>query len=679
MAFIRQNAIKIWKKERRVKRSLCLIMAVSLSLLILSACQPVVSESTITLGPTVISTAPSTQQTTVQPTTSQRTTRPTEPVRELLSPADYGTFSSGHTLQLPAGVWFDSSEVSTLNKVTDLVVTSSGQGKPTLSSSDEGKPLLSLQGCANITFRQIRFGFDRPDWTGRQVPDFSTLVEVRDSNSILFEDCEFFGSAGSAILLNSSENIVLRNCTFYNHAGQPLKTGDAYLPSQLRVSDSLFETVDSGPLVLHVRDSSFDRCVWIGRKGYRVPVASDGQQTGFMPLDLTQLLRRVLAGRIDYFSDERKNLTVRDNLFTSDEVFALFEQMEQTLPALLPANAIAWSLSGQKSEEAPQGSALDPTLGLNLSLRVKVDTPDSAANSSSPQQTPAPQLPAPLYDIQRLLADLQDLIRIEGKLDPLLTGNLFLKLSDQNQNQLLSLALPLDELDRWLDISRPDFLLEHGQIVLYNQDLIPADFCQRDNAGSFAAAHILPVLRPAFDILSSPLVLNRDDQIFYLENDLFYQGTQVAGGVAEHQFLHQLTWTSAEGQLSDAGNTRQIRTLIAISADAMNKTMISTEGDRLAFQLADQELADQIRQLLQQGTWTTEQDDGSILYLQTVSTWTMEQTDCLPLFLIDQKQDLIDLRTVLYDLQCRPVLVNVSLIREEESWTVHSVSPLNGA
>jgi hypothetical protein len=668
---------------RRSIAMLCLILLACLLSLLPAACRQPLTTPTVTKGPTVISPDPTPPLPTAQPTRY-----PPEPAPQELQPVtDYGHFSSGHTLQLPGGIWLDTTEADVINQVHDLLVTTQGQGRPTLSRPDDGKPLLVLQDSTSITFRQIRFGFDRPDWPDQAPAGSTALIKLINSTNIRFEDCAFFGGAGPALLLDASENIVFQNCTFYNQAGSPLETGDAYLPSQIRASDTLFETIASGPLSLNLRDSSFDRCVWVGRKGYQMPVtAADirmGQPAMLPDNSLPQIMRGILAGRIAYHSDEAKNIILRDNLFTSREVFALYDRLEHELPDLLPAHVTGWLLSGQKAEEAQPGAALDPTLGLKLSLRTQIDvmpaptvpvTPAASATTPTAAPTQPPAQTFRIYDINRLLADLQGIRPLGDRLDPMITGNVELDLSDQHLQPLLSLILPLDRLSDWLDVSRPDRLLENGRIRLYNRSIIPADFCLRENAGAYAAAHLVPLLRDALDIQDQPIVLYEDDTVCFVESRLLYQGTEINAAAAEHHFVYQLIWTSSRDMTAVQDTERTIQLTFTVMADSARKTLIDRDGARSAFMLADMQQAEQIVLALQQAPVIVAQPDGGQLELWTCAHWTSGEPGCLPLFLLDMTAEQIVLRTVLFDRQCRPVAVDVSVVRTETGYSVHSAA-----
>ncbi|MDW7658645.1 MAG: right-handed parallel beta-helix repeat-containing protein [Bacillota bacterium] len=670
-----------------VKIGSLVVLSLVCLLAVLSACRTVPTGTTETSLPTVVTIAP-----TVSPdpaVTTKPTSQPTSPVQhELLPIEDYGSFSSGHSLLLPDGLWLDTGSAGKISQIRDLVVTSEGQGRPTLSRQTENRPLLTLNGCESITFRQVRFGYDRPDWSDQSATGPIPLLELNDCVSIYFEECEFFGSSGSALLISGSENIILQNCTFYNNAGEPIETGDAWLPSQIRCTDCLFETIGSGYLPLNLRDSKFDRCEWIGRRGYRVPVAAANSREAeevirqYGSQTLPGLLTGVLAARVAYHSDANQAIVCQNNNFTSGEVFNLFSQMEQNLPDMLPAGTISWALSGQKDEEAAPGQALDPTLGLRLSIRTQIDevvaepqisaaaTPGSAepTETTGPTEPTETAAPAKIYDMDRLLVDLAPLSSLADHLDPLITGNIQVDMSDQFKQKLLTLTVPVDKLDSWIDPADPDRLLTQGNITVYHPDLAPAVFCQRDSAGYFTAGHLDRLLREALCISQSPMILYPETGACFIENKLNYLGTLMTATAALHQYTVQIELTVAQ----PAGSAPSFLNLnvasIIIHADNAARLLLDPSGQpAVPFQLADTETCDVLMSVLQEPILVDGEGAGQIR-LQTLDAFTDDIEVGMPIFVLAQDPERIKVRTVLYDDQCKPNLVDLTLEYTGDQW-----------
>lgn len=616
---------------------------------------------------------------------------PTRPAwHELLPLEPYGSFGSGHTLKLPDGLWFDTGASDRLNQVQDLLVTSEGQGRPTLSRPVENRPVLTLNGCESVTFRQVRFGYDGPDWHDETAAGEIPLVVLTDCVSIRFEDCEFFGSSGSGLMISASENIILQNCTFYNNAGVPLETGDAWLPSQIRCTGCLFETVGSGYLPLNGRDSVFDRCEWIGRRGYLVPVAAAnsseaaddvrrlGSQT--LPGQLTG----ILAGRIDYHADASRAIVCQNSLFASQEVFALFSRMEQSLPGLLPDGTTAWALTGQKDEEAAPGQILDPTLGLQLTIRTATDAapesepaPDETAKSSEttgsggtaessePSET---AVPAVLYTVDHLMTDLQMLANLADHLDPLITGMVRIGLTEQNDKNLLELAIPVTRLADWINPDNSSPLIAQGQIVLYHPDLAPAVFCKRETAGYFTAGHLTGLLRDALCISGAPLALYPEEGTCLIENRLVWLGTTITDAAAVHRYSVSIERTVSQSSSgSDAASQELAVATIEIRADDATRRLIDPSGQTAqAFQLPDEAMCELISQTLQEPVLVDQGADQ--VSLRTIAAFTDDPTAGMPIFILTGAAEQLTVQTVLYDEQCRPKRVELTLQSIDGQW-----------
>lgn len=648
-----------------------------------TACRTVPTATTGTLQPTVITAAP-----TISPDpaiTTAPTIQPTSPVQhELLPIEDYGSFSSGHSLLLPDGLWLDTGSAGKLSQIHDLVITSEGPGRPTLSRQTENKPLLSLRGCESITFRNVRFGYDRPDWSDQVAGGSVPLIELTDCVSIRFEDCEFFGSSGSALLISGSENIILQNCTFYNHAGEPLATGDAWLPSQLRCTGCLFETIRSGYLPLNLRNSMFDRCEWIGRRGYRVPIAAANSREAeeiiyqYGSQTLPGQLAGVLAARIEWHSDASQAIVCQNNSFSSSEVFSLYSQLEHSLPGLLPDGTISWALTGQKDEEALPGQALDPTLGLRLLIRTQIDEAiaepqantaettgsDATAESTEPTQT---AVPARIYDINRLLTDLAPLRSLADHLDPLITGNIQVAMSDQNRQKLLTLTVPVDKLAGWIDPANPDRLLTQGKITIHHPDLAPAVFCGRDSAGFYTAGHLSGILREALCISQSPLVLYPDTGACFIENKLIYQGTMMTATAALHQYTVQIERTVTRPAASEPDQLNLIVASFTIRADHAGRQLLDPSGQAsVPFHLADAATCAVLLSVLQEPLLIGE--GAAQIRLQTLAAFTDDAAAGMPVFILEQDAERLTVRTVLYDDQCRPNRVDLTLTNADGQW-----------
>lgn len=309
--------------------------------------------------------------------TTEQTTRPGSFDQDYLMPIDaYGALASGETVRLPGGQWYDLSDSGLLAGVSDLLVESSGTGLATWSRFGETQSVLILDGCSSVTFRNIRFGHDENTrGLGNEANDLP-LVSLINCQNITFENCTFFGGSAAGIVLDGSGPVDLIHCQFYNLDGPPVKTGASYKSSQIQAETCTFETRDSGPMMLNVRESHFERCDWIGANGYSIPVFNASQDPRILAGkvwgedSLPYRLDHVLAAKVDYHRDANQAITLIDNFFCSSEVTDLYDQTDRTLSGLLGRSLVDWSLTGEKEEEAEPGALLDPTLGLRIRLRT---------------------------------------------------------------------------------------------------------------------------------------------------------------------------------------------------------------------------------------------------------------------------------------------------------------------
>ncbi|NLO35210.1 MAG: hypothetical protein GX112_02505 [Clostridiaceae bacterium] len=668
---------KIPGKSRRLLAS-CLVVG---GIWALAGCLPPPT-SNATLAPTVISVTPTNGQ---EPSGTQPTPRPTLPARQELQPLDpYGAFASGYTLELPDGVWLDTGTAGRVSAVRDLVVRASGDGRAILTRESDDRAILTLTSCENILFRQVRFGYDQPDWPDQAEPGSIPLVELVDCINVRFEDCAFFGSAADALRLDSSEGVVLENCTFYNNAGSPLATGDAWQTSQVSASDCLFETVGSGMLPLNLGASTFTRCEWIGRQGYLVPLAAANRLQAEERLlrapraTLVGHLTHVLATRVASFADEDQAIRIQDNIFASQEVFGLFDSLEQTLPALLPPPTLAWSLSGEKAEETEPGQMLDPTLGLQVTLRTEIvpvptTTPvvtDAVAPTMSPTEPPAPER---LYDIGRLISALMPFRQLAGQLDPLITGAVDFELRDQFGKDLLTLAIPIDKLQEWIDGSRPDTLLAQGGLRLQNPDLVPADFCLRETCGLLSARWQQARLSRALGCEPAQQIVYPAGEACLVEHQLSYEGTTLSEATAWHHYTFGVERTAAQGLTE----WKPVAILASQADDGRYFVTLAGGTDRLPCQLPDETQLALVQSLLEEPVSVTA--DGQELALQMLSAWLEEPAPVLPLLVLSADETQLTALVVLYDEACRPRTVTLELVLADDIWTIQSAELQKGS
>ncbi|MEA4888084.1 MAG: right-handed parallel beta-helix repeat-containing protein [Clostridiaceae bacterium] len=676
------------------KRCFILLLTGALTLLPVWLSGGCASEPTDTALPTVIAATP-----TPTPTADlSPTPQPSDPSGHVLTPlADYGALESGHTLLLPGGQWYDAAKSSPIENITDMLIDVDGTGKPTISQPAEEGPVLTLTGCSAVTFKNIRFGYDRSKWaTGTQAAGMPALLELAGCSDIRFEHCEFFGGAGAGIFINESEKIVFEDCQFYNLAGDPLQTGTSYLPSQINCSNCTFETITSGPVSLYLRSSRFEHCVWTGRNGYavpcfseQVPAAADDWAAGTLPA----LLTHVLAERIDYHADENQAIVCVDNLFCSEDLYNLYQQLTRSLPELLPDNLQNWALSGQKQDEIDDGGTLDPSLGLRLDLRVTVPDPVTPAPASSATTasgkvlsstsgtTSGPAAAESLYNLDRLLADLRPLSDLDGHLDSLITGTVSVCLSDQNQQDLLSCTIPVKQLKKVLSSAYSSILLEEADIRLNNEQIVPAHFYGRDSAGQLTARDLTAVLGAGFGINRTPLLLYPSpDETRFIEQNLEYDGTSLINGVARHDFQFSIQCSGTES--NPAAALKLLFARISVRADNGAKTDLTAgQSDGRAFLLATDEQKSILLNCLRQPLSVTRQATGSgeetALQLQALTVAADPAGSYTPVMIYDAGDSRIEAKIALYDQAFQVYPVIVVLQQTQGVWQVQSAVTFN--
>ena len=585
-------------------------MLLAVFTLTMTGCFRLVTPTTGSTSPDGTGWTDTTPSTTLDNPSSESSTTPAETEqttpsgsfdKEYLQSIDpYGSVVSDQTIRLPGGQWYDLSAIGQWTGLDNLVVEAAGTGLPTLSRYGETQQMLILDSCSSVTFRNIRFGYDeKTRGEGNEANDLP-LVALLNCLNITFENCAFFGGSDAGIMLDGSERVSLVNCQFYNLDGQPVKTGASYKPSQLQAATCTFETRDSGPMPLNIRDSQFEACDWIGANGYNMPVyyASQDQH---VPADkiwaeesLPSLLRHVLAGKVDYHRDNNQAITLIDNFFCSSEVIDLYDHTDRTLSGLFGTALTRWSLTGEKEEEAEPGAPLNPTLGLRLLLRTTTrmaavvvtpapteptvpaetsgDSPgsggiqtsgespnsgeattaetssssgadtqetDSSAESTAPAETTAPteQMWRPEYTLANLVEDLTPLLGLRSRLDSLITGTIQLDVANQALMPLLTCSLPIEAIDDALTDPLGSALLATAPITLLHDQIIPADFFADPIYGSHTANDISRLLTEALHIQGLPCALHpSNDQTCFIEHILRYQGTRLAEGTAMHRF-----------------------------------------------------------------------------------------------------------------------------------------------
>ncbi|MDD4139600.1 MAG: right-handed parallel beta-helix repeat-containing protein [Eubacteriales bacterium] len=662
------------------RKLLAAVLTVSLGWA-LSGCLPTPT-SDGTLQPTVISVTPTPGP---QPSGSTVTPKPTLPAHQELIPVEtYGAFATGHTLELPDGIWLDAEQAGRISGVSDLTVRASGDGRAILTRNGADRAILTLKACDTVVFQQVRFGYDQPDWPDQTEPGSVPLIELVDCVNVRFEDCAFFGSAGDALRLNGSEGVVLDNCTFYNNAGAPLATGDSWLASQVSASDCLFESIGSGMLPLNLTASTFTRCEWVGRQGYLVPLAAANSQQAQDRLQralrttLVGQLGHILATRVASFADSDQAIRIQDNLFASQEVFSLFDELEQNLPGILPPSTLSWSLSGEKAEETEPGASLDPTLGLRVSLKAEIAPPPTPAPTVtggvsptvSPTDAPAPER---LYDIGRLLEALQPFKELAGQLDPLITGSVDFDLFDQFGAGLLSLSIPVDQLASWIDRSRPDTMLVEGRLLVQNPDLVPADFCLRETCGIITARGQQTLLTAALAGEPAQQIVYPDGEACLIEHQLGYEGTTLSETSAWHRFTFGVERKTADG----LPEWTPVATLESESVAGAIWLTLDGKADRLPCQVPDETQRDRVLSLLQEPLLVMEA--GQELSLQMLSAWLEEPALALPLLVLSDDQTRMTVLTVLYDDACRPRAVTLELVLADDTWTIGAAELQKGS
>ncbi len=597
--------------------ALSLLLAMLLASLV--ACAPV--PATESRQPSLVTETPSPAPTESQP---EKTSTPEGCHLQPIAP--FGPFSSKKTVVLPDGIWYDTQELAALSRLEGLTVETDGPGRPTLSRREDTEAILTIMDSSDLTFRNIRFGYDCQQ-IDQAASNGQPLIRILSSKQIVFEGCDFFSASGPAVFLEASEQVIFKNCTFYQLPDAPFETRFQDIPSQLTCSDCLFETVASGLLALNVHRSVFDRCTWIGHQGYRMPVAAfeqaEADHLATSPGSLASQLDGVLAARVDHHLDDSQKLTVINTVFASDEVFGLYEAMAQNQAAWLPDQALDWSLSGQKIEAVPAGQALDPRLGLTLSLRVRVGA-----------DAEAPETGQPHYSLADLRSDLSELKGLEAHLDPLLTGSLQLALSDQERQPLLAVSLPIQGLQERLEDPRAQALEE--DVLLLNPGLVPAAFFGLEGYGTYAARYFLPLLEDAFSASDRPLLVQiNDEQPLLVSYLLTYEDSRLQEGVVLHRF--SLGFHAGGLALASGGATPDNQHLLTlwIRADQGAK-LLERSGRLQPVRLPDAAESRQLQNWLNQ---PLDLDDGRRLF--PLSAFTDESLQNGPVLLDRGSDDTI--------------------------------------
>ncbi len=607
-------------------KSLLLALSLLLGILTWTACQPVISTSS---QPTVVVVTSSSTNSSSRPD-------PTGPDGDQLEQvAVYGEFSSGTALQLPAGQWLDTSAAGQLADLVDLLIESAGPGSPTLAQTQAGQPVLSLENCTKLTFRRIRFTqLEQNDGVA------AALLQLINCREIVFENCEFFAGTGAGLLLDNSENIRLLNCLFYDNAGPPIKSGDSWQPSQIRASNCLFESTDSGMLELNLRASRFEECEWIGSSGYLIPVTALDQS-------LAGQLAGTLAVQLKEFSDSSGDIVLKDNTFSSDEIYQLYSNMAADLPRQIPSGLAAWSISGQKKEEALPGTGLDPALGLRLEL-----------------QTYTNEAPATLYSSERLAADLAGLAELAATYDPLLSAELELLLTDQLGQDLLEASLPLADLAGLLEDFDLMDLLAAGRLLLLNPALEADEFLVRSGEQITALA-LEERLIENLCLELDPQLLYPVDSTCYLATTIDYQGTELTEAATIHNFSIKVEQVAASQRNLPEEDTVSFEFSFAIDASSQDCWLLAESGPQ-PFILPGLDLCPVLEALLAEPLEMAGPDEAGIL-LQPAGAFS-EQNFSLPVFLLVQEENWYTIQTILFDPDCRMHLVQLDLIQEDSGW-----------
>lgn len=579
------------------------------------------------------------------PTTTGSETGPEPPL--LIDLEQIGRFATGHTLLLPGGQWYDSSGQDVLVQISDMTVAAGDIGRPTISRPPEEKPLLRLEGCGQIVFRQVRFGYERADFLPGDVFTDIPLIEIVDSVSIRFEQCEFFGS-GTAIYLENAENIIFEDCQFYNLAGRPFTTDEKGLPSQVYVRGSSFESAYGGQMPLNLRASHWENCTFMGFDSYCVPVLSGScAPAGSLAGELFGLL----SARVSYHTDENRRLTVRNCLFTSRETYSLFGSLESEIKAALPAGWSGLALTGQKLEEQEPGRPLDPTLGLTLELRVASGGP--AGNGQ-------------LYDTARMQSDLEPLTALAPLLDGLISGRLGVRIHDQGRRPLLSISLLPADINTLLQADPRGDLSRLGRIILLDDSFIPAEFTGR-NSGYIIARDAGRNIAQALQTDAEALIVwpdSEDGRPCQLELELEFTGTRLTEAAADHRFslfLHRYTAASLE-------ECHELTVLaeISVRADNGEKTdlLAGNNGRRFAYATDAEKTA--LEQALAQPLQLT--DGREFFLLQTEEGIEWART---PVLVYRSDEIAIELKLVLYDQEIKPQAFILTLEADEAAdWRI---------
>ena len=711
---------------RQVRRGLMILLSI-ICMAAFSACL-----NTFSIKPTVWTSATETAQSSSgqEPTESAaETTQTTKPAGMdgdfLKTIREYGSLESGRTVRLPGGQWYDLTDAGRLDHIENLTIEADGTGLPTLSRYGETQQILRLESCSSVTFRNIRFGYNKEiRGEGNEANDLP-LIELIGCVDITFENCSFFGGSAAGIQLNGSENIKLIQCEFYGLGGNPIKTGTSFLPSQMMAQACTFETNDSGPMPLFVRDSYFDSCDWIGANGYSIPVFNASQdplvlaEKQWGDHTLPRQLDHVLAAKIDFHRDDNQAITIMDNFFASSEVTDLYDKTNKTLESLLPGSLAGWSLTGEKEEEAEPGAPLDPTLGLQITLRTttplidvvdpvpvtetnvnptesgsatsaeETESATSAGETESgtistetlPVETTAPTEPMkrPDYTFLTLLQDLKPLQDLPLRIDSLITGALRIDLVNQSSESLLSCTMPVQSLSQAVAARKIGDLPAETQIVLWHDQFIPAEFFGDPVYGSLTANYLGRQLSAALNTRGIPCVLNPSaDLTCFIDQIQTYQGTWLADGTAIHHFIVTVQ-RSESGTGGVARDDYPFAMLdILAGSGAMSDRFDGTAAARTVNLPSAEEKALILDTLHQTGTLQVSRAStgggkpAEYLTLHALAEDVEQGSDYVPILIFTRAAGQIEVKIALYDSDYAYYPVLLVLGNSGETWQVLS-------
>lgn len=662
-----------------MKRLTCkLVCVMSLSLLLsgLLACQqnsqPDQTETTDDSGltsPTQAAATPTPDpdhqetedpgQTTEEPSqeTDEAQPSPTPEPPAMIDLNDVGLLRSGHTVLIPGGQWYDATRQPRLFGVEQLRVEASGTGKPTLSQPNELSALISIVDGNDIVFSGIRFGYQRDDFTADDIAGTIPLIEIINSTSIRFENCEFFGSAGAAVSLSGSENIEFINCQFYNNAGLPLITDIRNRPNQLLFKDSSFESTGSGLLPLYLRDSRFENCTFVGTEGYLVPAFDTScEQTTLYAASLYSNLENVLAARIEFDRDLYQVLTIQNSLFISSDIYSLYGRIESAVMDSLPSQWLSVSLTGEKADDPGAAWPLSSELGLNLTLRTLTGSDGS-------------------YTLENLQKDLQPLRQLPGIVYDLIDGEIQVALYDQHNQPLLRGQINLSRLQTLLDETDPLIWLTQSSWTLLNPQLVPEEFSAL-SLGRIAAQDARQVLANSW-LQSGTMFFAPEadpDQQIMIEVKLDYQGTRLQADAAYHQFS-LLIERSARSDQPDCIRLIQVADIAYRAADgekndqSLNDDGLFTLPNQMTRQALLSVLAVPLRLTIsdemQELSIGDRSPDASSMMLRLPAASNPIYWSASPVLVLPDDELEMKLKIVLYDNNIRPWLVQLDINLDE--------------